>query len=149
MLIPSVRHRVEDLAIWKELEEADRLQYSFRRLDAKVHRSREIIRDFANDGPCVVMSSWGKDATVVASLAASFSIPVVHISQPDSDPTCEADEVANLFLERFPHADYHVVRVHKTGQPFVPGKPTPELLAGIEQCRQRWGSRWINGLRRE
>lgn len=149
MLIPSARHRPEDLAIWSELESADRLHYRLGNVASKAGRAWAAIAEFGAAGPCVVMSSWGKDATAVAHLAMAAGLPIVHIAQPDADPTGECEAVADAFLSAHPTAAYHVIRVPRTGDPLIPGRPTPELLAGVAESRRRFETdRWVNGLRR-
>jgi phosphoadenosine phosphosulfate reductase len=149
MLLPSPRHTPADLTLWAELEEADRLWYTVGKMEIKALRAMTTITEFATAGPCVLMTSWGKDATVTACLGARLKIPFVHIAQPDADPTGECDAVAAAFLSAFPGIEYHVISVPRTGTKFVPGKPTPELLAGIEESRRRFQTdRWINGLRK-
>lgn len=68
MLIASDRHKPADLALWSELEEADRIVAERPALRDKAERSILAIRDFAAAGPCYASTSWGKDSTVLADL---------------------------------------------------------------------------------
>lgn len=152
VLIPSHRHTSDDLSYWNDLEAGDR-DYAaghLSRLTRLEQSAVEAIRDFAATGPCYVATSWGKDATVVAALAALAcqNLPLVHVAQPDADPTGEAEQVAEAFFVAHARSHYHEIVGDGRGESIREGKPTPGLLAGIAEASKRFGVRWIGGLRR-
>ena len=148
MLLRSERITCKDQEIWDELYKADQEFYRFNG-EEKRKTAQRHIESFLNSGPAVLMSSWGKDATVVAHLAVGLDIPVVHIAQPDRDPTEECDQVAAEFTARFPATKYFRISIPNTGSPYLSGHITPELLSGAAASRSMFAtSRWVNGLRR-
>ena len=79
MLIPSARHRPEDLSLWAELEEADLVHGQRLLRSGKVERSVAALLAFAAAGPCHLCLSGGKDSTALAGIAAlaGLSLPAV------------------------------------------------------------------------
>jgi phosphoadenosine phosphosulfate reductase len=81
MLIPSDRHRADDLTLWADLEDADRLHGVSDRVRRLADRSVEEIRRFAHVGPCHLCWSGGKDSTALLAVAEAAgllaSAPVV------------------------------------------------------------------------
>ncbi len=92
MLIASHRHTTADLALWAELEEADKAHGALPQLARKVERSIEEIRSFAASGRCYAGLSGGIDSMCLAHLVrlsgiGGIEIPFVHISAvPLTDP---------------------------------------------------------------
>lgn len=132
------------------MEGADRLHYWSGRVADKADLAAEVVREFAAE-PATIMTSWGKDATVVVhlALAAGVRVPVVHIAQPVADPTGECEAVGAAVVALFPGAEYRRIESWPDGSEFREGKPTPELLAGSRVAAEVFGTRrWVNGLRR-
>jgi phosphoadenosine phosphosulfate reductase len=153
MLIPSPRHRPEDLRLWAEHEEADRLHYRLGRVAEKEAKAVEAIRAFAAAGPCYVSVSWGKDSLVVAWLArlAEPAIPLVHVHYETLEPDA-ISAVRDEYLARFP-SSYHEASV---ASPLSAGDSSSKaggaLIEGLELGRIRAGidvDRYIYGLRSE
>lgn len=97
MLIPSPRHTPADLALWRELEAADRAHGNRPQLAAKAERSLAVIREFVGAGPCYCGVSAGKDSVVAAALCriVSDKIRLVHLKavpcvNPDNAPVLAA-----------------------------------------------------------
>lgn len=138
MLLPSPRHRPDDLALWAELEEADALNGERLLKSSKVDRSRDAIRDFAANGPCYAGCSFGKDSTVLFELIASTapSIPLIWLTYGRAtNPECGA--VRDAMLARWPDADYREIDVGESEQmrddfgPAVASAKTERYLSGI------------------
>lgn len=147
MLIQSARHRPEDLAIWREHEEADRIHGGKPELESKAERSVEAITRFVAE-PCYAGISWGKDSTVMAHLIrrAGASIPFVWIKQPPAfNPDCES--VRDAFLSRF-LLDYHEI-VSWLRPSARDWHATGTLETGFREAEQRFGDRHISGIRAE
>jgi phosphoadenosine phosphosulfate reductase len=93
MLIPSHRHTDADLAMWRELEAADRLHGRSRSLAAKVDRAMNVVREFLVAGPAYCSVSWGKDSVVVADMVRRIApqTPLVWVKVRHwANPDCEA-----------------------------------------------------------
>lgn len=76
MLIPSERHRPEDLELWAELEEADKVHGARLLRSGKVERSVAALQEFAARGPCHLCFSGGKDSTALLGVAAMANLPL-------------------------------------------------------------------------
>lgn len=87
MLIPSHRHRPEDLLLWAELEAADLINASSWRMQKKIEASKKIVDSFIADDPAYCSVSWGKDSVVVAHIVRQLSatIKLVWVRWPRSD----------------------------------------------------------------
>lgn len=112
MLIPSPRHTAADLALWAELEAADRAHYAAGRVAEKAERSIAFIREFAAAGPCYSGVSWGKDSAVLFDLVArsGVAVPCVWLTYGRAtNPDCPT--VRDAALARRPGADYREVDV--------------------------------------
>lgn len=109
MLIDSPRLTDADRARWAELERYDGALAAKLPLDAMAERARGVIRGFAAAGPCYVSTSWGKDSTVVAHLAATCGLvlPLVYVRMRRwESPECVL--VRDRFLaEHGDGVDYH------------------------------------------
>ena len=110
MLIRVSRQTPVDLALWAELEEADRLHGLRANLERKVEKALADIIHFARK-PCYAGVSWGKDSVVLAHLCwrampvLMKPIPLVWVRvEPIANPDCRL--VRDDFLERF-YTDYH------------------------------------------
>lgn len=106
MLIASARHTAADLALWGELEEADRSTPP-----PDCERAVAAVRDFAAAGPCHCGVSWGKDSVVVAHLCriADPAVPLVHLRPTNHNPDCDA--VRDAYFAAFPGQLYSEVRI--------------------------------------
>lgn len=111
-LIDSARHTAADLDAWARLERYD-AHFARAMPAAKVEHARQVIRDFADAGPCYVSTSWGKDSTVVAHLAATSGVhlPLVYVRMRHwENPDCLT--VRNQFLAAYGDAvSYHEYEV--------------------------------------
>ena len=112
MLIDSPRLTDTDRAAWDNLERYDRA-FAAAFPPAKIQRAHQVIRDFAAAGPCYVSTSWGKDSTVVAHLAATSGVrlPLVYVRMRQwENPDCLT--VRDQFLDLYGDAvDYHEYEV--------------------------------------
>lgn len=147
MLLPSNRHRPEDLELWAELEQADRA-YNRRHLARREAEALRTIAEFARQ-PCYLSVSGGKDSSVLWALVhrSGLVIPAYHVrTEPLEDPHV-ADVLAAL-QERFPLPFTEVVNWctrdargwHATGT----------LEAGIREIERRAGTRrHLSGIRAE
>lgn len=104
MLIPSHRHRPEDLELWSDLEQADLIRpVSQRLIDSAIQSIQEFSRNH-----CCITTSWGKDSVTVLHLArlAGVSLPIVYVRFTDQhNPDCDA--VRDAWLR--PEDDYHEI----------------------------------------
>lgn len=101
MLIPSHRHRPEDLSLWAEIAEADRI---YPIPPQRISSTIDVMRVWDGD---YIGCSWGKDSVVMLaiSLLAKVKQPVVWVRMRGRDnPDCE--RVRDCFLNRFP-MNYH------------------------------------------
>lgn len=107
MLIPSPRHKPEDLELWAELEAADAIHGKRPALRRRFERSLESVLAFAAQGPCYASVSWGKDSVVLAHLVAvaELPVPLVHLRvTPTENP--HTSDVRDAFLGRYPNVEY-------------------------------------------
>jgi len=150
MLIASPRHTPEDLRVWATRERFDdRLGWSAV-MDRRIESARDAIIDFASHGPCYLGVSWGKDSVVVAALAiaSGVHVPLVWVRvEAVSNPDCVL--VRDTFLARFPHVEYAEITIacrrDRTGRPVGTGR----LETGFAQASERFGHRYISGVRSE
>lgn len=141
MLIPSRRHTQHDLEQWARDEETDAVNARRMRLSEMAADATEEMRAFASGGRCYLGVSWGKDSVVVVHLAAKaqLAIPFVYVRVRDvANPDC--DRVRDAFLRSFP-VDYHEI---ETGGG---GLATGRLEAGFSVAGERFGDRYISGVR--
>jgi len=140
MLIPSERHTDADLALWDELEEADRLHGKSDIVARKVERSLRVIREFSDAGPCYCSVSWGKDSVVALHMAKTVnpSIPVLWVKNvPLYNPDCIG--VRDAFA---PSHYREIEHQWSSGDEY--------LMPGVEQFERESGlNRRVTGLRAE
>jgi len=149
VLIPSPRHRNEDLLFWRDYEEADLVAPL---PDANV--AIDAIRRFAAAGPCYCGVSWGKDSVVAAHLCreADPAIPLVHLRPTNHNPDCDA--VRDAYLRDFPGQPYREIGV-TYGNLHAQNLPTHELdratdslwYAAIHTVEREISKRHILGIR--
>lgn len=146
MLIPSPRHRPEDLDLWRRLEECDRDNYRLDHVEEKAERAVEDIRRFAVEGPCYVGVSWGKDSVVVAHLVAAHGLPCPALWLREGEaanPECEA--VAWAFTQRWPNLRYREVLIEYRPE----NLETPDATVFRALAAAAGTDRYITGLRAE
>ena len=150
-LIPSSRHTTADLRHWETMAGFDRRLSISPRLSALGDRAIRDVADFADDGPCYVSVSWGKDSVVVASLVALAgpALPIVWIRvEPNENPDCYP--VRDAFLDRFPHVDYHELTV---ASQWDAGTRSWDggMLGGkrFDPAKKAFGPRYVSGIRSE
>jgi phosphoadenosine phosphosulfate reductase len=151
VLIPSPRHTPADLALWAELESADRVHGGRLMRSGRVERSVAAIREFAGRGPCYASVSWGKDSVALAHMIMEScpSIPLVHLrAVPHGNP--ENGAVRDPFLAASPSADYREIAVDYRDIPAGSGADAVER----EKDRRFFGaftslglSRHLSGIR--
>lgn len=148
MLIPSRRHRKEDLARWAELERVDAVHASLSSYRRHVQRAVDALRSFVDAGPCYAGVSWGKDSTVIAHLIAQHAprVPLVWVRvEPIKNPDCTL--VRDAFL-RAHDVDYHEIEVwcrHDDEGWHARGT----LESGFATATARWSKRHVSGVRGE
>lgn len=147
-LIPSHRHRPADLTLWVELEAADQLHG---RTAAAARRHAQATRaaaEFNKSGNCYASVSWGKDSLVLAHIVrlAAPTVPLIWVRvEPIANPDCMA--VRDAFLRMFPGPYEEIVvqcRRDRAGW-----HATGTLEAGFAKAVQRFGGRYLNGVRAE
>jgi phosphoadenosine phosphosulfate reductase len=105
VLIRHPRQTSRDLAQWAKWEREDEINASLPRMAAIEAQALADLRAFAAAGPCWVGTSWGKESTIVAHLAARLlpdvQIPVVWFRpRPNVNPDCLP--VRDAFLQAWP-----------------------------------------------
>lgn len=155
VLIPSSRHRPEDLALWRRLEMADRLNYLLRRVENRIPRALECLRRFIKEGTCYNSISWGKDSLVTTHLlwclqqewAPASRITTYRVFMPGIE-TPGTNEVEAEFLRRWPLLYQRVEVPHDPKWIREEDKREKALTLGIAKAnRLAETNRWIGGLR--
>jgi phosphoadenosine phosphosulfate reductase len=111
VLIASPRHTKADLALWRDLEEADIAHATRTELVLRVREAANDIRDFART-PCYAGVSWGKDSTVLLDLIcqSGVTIPIIWLRYGlATNPECYM--VRDSMLRRWPDIDYREIDV--------------------------------------
>lgn len=139
MLIQCERHTADDLALWREIEEADLVWYETHDMDRREASAIDEIRRFsARD--FFVGVSWGKDSVVVLDLAvravgsvravcARGTYRTVAVNQP------YLDAVRDAFLSPRFRVSYEEVFYPET-----PPHSKERVLAAV-------GNRYVSGVR--
>ncbi|MGE4195970.1 MAG: hypothetical protein AB7G11_02445 [Phycisphaerales bacterium] len=145
MLIPSERHRPEDLALWAELEETDAVHARRLAASGRIDAAMDVLTVFASRGSCYCGVSWGKDSVVVARLLRSVAprVPLVYLRQSTENPDCL--RVRDCYFAAFPDQPYEEVPVTYASGASV-SHANPAWNAAIASCRKRW-NRSILGIR--
>lgn len=149
-LIPSPRHRPEDLKAWHQQSRYDLALWP--QTSRKVSRALTTIRSFAEQPGGYISCSWGKDSTVVAHLAvtARITMPLVWVRVDQwENPDCVL--VRDAFLDRFgDQVDYHEIHV-ESAAPRRWEAPTQGAArtssSGFDEAARRFGRRHISGVR--
>lgn len=150
MLIRSMRHTRDDLALWQVLQAADNSHDVSRKSVAAQERVAKFVS--ANER-CYAGVSWGKDSVVIAHLLwkAARHVPLVHLRPTNHNPDCDA--VRDAYLASFHgqlyeevYVDYsHVDRVRMTHQD-VNRATDRAWFAAIGKCERQYGKA-ITGVR--
>lgn len=137
-LLPSDRHTAADLALWRELEAADRLHADRPRLARCVAESLAEIARFTARGACYAGTSWGKDSVVLCHLLqqAVPSVPLMHLRPTNHNPDC--DRVRDAYRARFPGQPYDEIAVD------YHDVPREEPDAVVDRLTDR---RWYEAIR--
>ena len=154
MLIVTHRHREADLALWRDLEEGDRV----RNIEKLVARSLDAISEFLKQGPCYCSVSWGKDSVTMADLVGRVdpSIPLVHLRPTNHNPDC--DLVRDAYFATHPHQlqcyreypiDYTKVEWLVLSEPERDKATDKEWFGTIRRIEKEFGCRRILGIRAE
>jgi phosphoadenosine phosphosulfate reductase len=136
VLIITPRHKKEDLELWQEYEEIDRIiAVSEYRITKSIQIISDWIKSHVNGA---AYTSWGKDSVVLLHLIykTQLKIPVIYMRFTDRDnPDCEL--VRDEFLKKY-DLDYHedlfeYNKVRKTGAHWkaLQKKYGPYRLTGI------------------
>lgn len=152
-LIDSPRLSPLDRQVWQ-----DRARYDARlapTLAARETRAIQTIRDFAAAGDCYASTSWGKDSTCVAHLAATSGIrlPLVYVRMRRwENPDCLT--VRDQFLARYGHlVDYHEYWVDGGRRWWDHGeiqhKAGSHVGSQFAEAERHHGKRHITGVRGE
>jgi phosphoadenosine phosphosulfate reductase len=151
MLIPSERHRPEDLRLWREYEEADMACGRSKPLAKLAFYALASIRKFVSIGPCYAGVSWGKDSVVAADFVTranrlgGLRIPLVWVRvEPICSPDCVV--VRDEFL-RSHDCDYHEVVV-ECSRDAEGWHASGTLETGFREAARIAGTRrYISGVR--
>lgn len=146
MLIGSQKHSRRDLEIWNEWREAFAIHSQSPGFLRKIDLALSDIGSFTARHECYCGVSWGKDSTVIAHMVAlSASVPLCWIRvEPIKNPECVV--VRDVFLKQFPVSDYYEIErwcAWSSGEWHATGT----LESGAKECQQRFGRRYILGIR--
>lgn len=143
MLVPSQRHRPDDLEAWAIWERAD----AANAVRLRPERAADTILRFAQGRRGYVGVSWGKDSTVLADICcrAGLDWPLVWVRvEPIANPDCHL--VRDRFIAMHPGIAYDEIEVccwrdadgvHARGT----------LERGFSQAVARYGPCHISGVR--
>lgn len=157
MLIDSPRLTPQDRLAWEQREHFDHQIAAKTNWGEKVGRAHKVIREFAAAGPCYVSTSWGKDSTVVAHLAATsgLKLPLVWVRVKKwENPDCPT--VRDAFLAEYGDlVDYHEYEVEATAARWweegADTQPATKRTSrgGFRLAEKDHGARHISGIRGE
>jgi phosphoadenosine phosphosulfate reductase len=141
MLMTCDRHTIDDLALWSVMEDADKSHII--RIE-RIEHAINVIRKFSLKR-CYIATSWGKDSIVAAHLAwrANPHLPFVFIRQEGFGEDPYQMDVQTEF-ERITGIVTDVIRVPL--ESFSSGR-SPALETGIKISQNKYGKRYIGGLR--
>lgn len=149
MLIESPRHAPEDLEAWRAQSLVDPVTVRSKRYRRAVSQAVEEVTRFA-ETPCYASVSWGKDSTVLAHLIAEHAphVPLVWVRvEPIVNPDCEL--VRDVFLARYPSLDYHEITSWASQDEHGAWHASGSLERGLAEAVERFGARYITGIRAE
>ena len=110
----------------------------------RVAKARDEVLSFTGSGGGYASVSWGKDSVCVAHLVATLvpRVPLVWVRvEPDFNPDCPLVRDAFLARYRVTYDEIEIVRGD------VPGKAHGTLIAGAAIAAQRYGDRYMSGVR--
>lgn len=114
MLIPSDKHRKEDLDFWRRVSVVDVLHG--KTLEKKERKAIDSIKSFIGRKKAWCSTSWGKDSVVsshlcwLAQMELGISIPLGWIRvEPIANPHCR--DVRDVFLKTHPGMDYQEIEI--------------------------------------
>lgn len=149
MLIVTDRHTPGDLALWADLEAADRQHYATAQVGLKARIAIKAIASFADRGPCYAGISWGKDSIVLADLIhrSGRKIPLVYLrAVPTGTPDAGlVEERSGLVVETIdvPYDDipsnWSFARIEN--------EKDRRFFAAFKAVGNRNGNRHISGIR--
>lgn len=115
MLIPSPRHRPDDLRLWERLAEADLVHSRTDGFRRRVEEAAMAIERFGARPRVYAGTSWGKDSTVLVHLLGRFapSVPLMHLRPTNHNPDC--DLVRDAYRAAHPSQPYVEVPVDYRG----------------------------------
>lgn len=152
MLITCKRHYKEDLNLYKELSEVDKINFILRKVEEKQLKALAVISDFYNThkGKVYCAVSWGKDSIIVAHLCLQLKkdIPIVWIKvNPIFNPYCL--NVRDLFIENNQVKNYYEYEVNCgiDANGIIHAKGT--LEEGFKKAVNNFGENYITGIRSE
>lgn len=156
-LIDSPRLTELDRQAWGRLHRYDAILAGRLPLLDMADEARRIIRDFADGGGCYVSTSWGKDSTVLAHLAATSGVrlPLVWVRvEKWENPDCPA--VRDAFLAAYgDRVDYREYEVEATAARWWEEGAAAEAASrrtsrgGFALAEKEFGPRHISGIRAE
>lgn len=153
MLIASDRHTPADLALWTDLEEADRIHGGRPALGVKVKTSLAALREFIAKGSSYAGTSWGKDSVVLCHLLWTIApqVPLVHLRPTNHNPDC--DSVRDAYFEQWPGQSYSEIPVdYSCIDRLLPHQDVDRLTdevwySAIRTSEKSHGRRHILGIR--
>jgi phosphoadenosine phosphosulfate reductase len=154
VLIPSDRHRKEDLALWRDEYAADLVHGDSPRLARLVDQSERAVVEFMAAGPAYLGVSWGKDSVVVADLVWRVRDRLAHVPtlvwvkvDPIFNPDCPA--VRDEFF-RTRDLPYLEIPIDWGGGWKRPETGERTSADGFARARETLGTaRHISGVRRD
>lgn len=154
MLVPSERHRREDLALWADEYAADLVHGRSARLARLLDQSEQAVVDFMRAGNAYLGVSWGKDSVVVADIVWRVRDRLDHIPtlvwvrvDPISNPDCPA--VRDEFF-RARVLPYLEIEADWGGDWKGPESGKRTSADGFARARELLGtSRYLSGVRRD
>jgi len=152
MLIKCDRHTADDLELWEDMEETDRLFYATHNMKRKETETIERLLAFAAMHPTHYVSvSWGKDSVVLAHLVyrAGIRSRLVYISaMPVSNPYCAV--VRDAFLSACPMQYHEMVLDYGCRAPYGDGlgHEADGLFRAFGELLTRTLGKRVTGIRR-
>lgn len=135
MLIPSPRHRREDVATWESLVVADYVHAETDGFRRRVAEASAVVVRFVDGRRSVYAgTSWGKDSTVLVHLlwSVASAVPVMHLRPTNHNPDC--DRVRDTYRAMCPGQSYVEVAVDYRG---IDRRRLPHQEVN-RQTDQRW-----------
>lgn len=149
MLIQSPRHSPADLEAWQRVERTAEVHARLNSFRRQLQRSTDALLSFTGAGSGYAGVSWGKDSTVLAHMIATLCPrwPLIWVRvEPIVNPDC--DLVRDAFLKQHPASRYEeiVAHCHRDSSGW---HASGTLERGFAQAAERYGERYITGIRAE